>query len=156
MVCGEALRPFPLSTGQALEAWRRDGGVIERRGAENGRRSAACVLAHAELASACRALDRADEEQSALDACVELAPRNANAADAWDPEDLDKLAAALHNGRRVAEAERTARFALEKVEEVDPEYREVSARIERLGVAVSKDDEDQEFDDMFDSLILKE
>lgn len=44
----------------------------------------------------------------------------------------------------------------EKVEEIDSEYRDVSARIERLGVALSKDDEDAEFDDMFDNLILKD
>jgi len=44
----------------------------------------------------------------------------------------------------------------EKVEEIDSDYREVASRIERLGVALSKDDEDEEFDEMFDNMILKE
>ena len=44
----------------------------------------------------------------------------------------------------------------EKVEERDPTFRDVAVRIERLGVARTPEQEADEFDEMFDSMILKE
>jgi tetratricopeptide (TPR) repeat protein len=44
----------------------------------------------------------------------------------------------------------------EKVEEQNPEFRDVAARIERLGVAKSEEEEVDEFDEMFDNMILKD
>jgi predicted TPR repeat methyltransferase len=44
----------------------------------------------------------------------------------------------------------------EKVEEQDPTFRDVSARIERLGVAKTPQQEGDDFDNLFDSMILKD
>ena len=44
----------------------------------------------------------------------------------------------------------------ERVEEKDPEFRDVTARIERLGVPRSDAEEADEFDEMFDNMILKD
>jgi tetratricopeptide (TPR) repeat protein len=44
----------------------------------------------------------------------------------------------------------------EKVEEQNAEFRDVSGRIERLGVIKSEQQEVDEFDEMFDNMILKE
>src|SRR5262249_53104199 len=44
----------------------------------------------------------------------------------------------------------------EKVEERDPSFRDVSTRIERLGVKKSVQQEGDEFDAMFDSIVLKD
>ena len=44
----------------------------------------------------------------------------------------------------------------EKVEERDPRYRDVAQRIERLGTARTPEQEADEFDQMFDDMILKE
>jgi tetratricopeptide (TPR) repeat protein len=44
----------------------------------------------------------------------------------------------------------------EKVEERDPRYRDVAQRIERLGTARTPEQESDEFDEMFDNMILKE
>jgi tetratricopeptide (TPR) repeat protein len=44
----------------------------------------------------------------------------------------------------------------EKVEEIDPAFREVSLRIERLGVKKTEQQETDEFDTMFDNMIVKE
>jgi tetratricopeptide (TPR) repeat protein len=44
----------------------------------------------------------------------------------------------------------------EQVEEQDPEFRDVAERIERLGVIKSEEQEVDEFDEMFDNMILKD
>lgn len=44
----------------------------------------------------------------------------------------------------------------EKVEERNPSFRDVAERIERLGVSKSSNQEEEEFDDLFDNMILKE
>ena len=44
----------------------------------------------------------------------------------------------------------------EKVEERDPRFRDVVQRIERLGTARTPEQESDEFDEMFDNMILKE
>jgi tetratricopeptide (TPR) repeat protein len=44
----------------------------------------------------------------------------------------------------------------EKVEERNPTFRDVAERIERLGVSKSTSQEEEEFDDLFDNMILKE
>ncbi len=44
----------------------------------------------------------------------------------------------------------------EKVEEVDPTFRDVALRIERLGVKKTEEQETDEFDEMFDNMIVKE
>jgi tetratricopeptide (TPR) repeat protein len=44
----------------------------------------------------------------------------------------------------------------EKVEERDPRFRDVVQRIERLGTARTPEQESDEFDEMFDNMIMKE
>jgi tetratricopeptide (TPR) repeat protein len=44
----------------------------------------------------------------------------------------------------------------EKVEERSPQFRDVAERIERLGNSKSTNQEEEEFDELFDSMILKE
>jgi hypothetical protein len=44
----------------------------------------------------------------------------------------------------------------EKVEERNPTFRDVALRIERLGTARTPQQEADEFDEMFDNMILKE
>ena len=44
----------------------------------------------------------------------------------------------------------------EKVEERDARYRDIAQRIERLGTARTPEQESDEFDQMFDNMILKE
>ena len=44
----------------------------------------------------------------------------------------------------------------EKVEERDPKFRDVAHRIERLGTARTPEQESDEFDEMFDNMIMKE
>jgi tetratricopeptide (TPR) repeat protein len=44
----------------------------------------------------------------------------------------------------------------EKVEERNPQFRDVAQRIERLGTARTPQQEVDEFDEMFDNMILKE
>jgi tetratricopeptide (TPR) repeat protein len=44
----------------------------------------------------------------------------------------------------------------EKVEERNPNFRDVALRIERLGTARTPEQEADEFDEMFDNMIMKE
>jgi tetratricopeptide (TPR) repeat protein len=44
----------------------------------------------------------------------------------------------------------------EKVEERDPRYRDVAQRIERLGTTRTPEEEADEFDEMFDNMIIKD
>ncbi|HEX2677894.1 MAG TPA: tetratricopeptide repeat protein, partial [Polyangiales bacterium] len=44
----------------------------------------------------------------------------------------------------------------EKVEERNPSFRDVAQRIERLGVSRTAEQESDEFDEMFDNMIVKE
>jgi hypothetical protein len=44
----------------------------------------------------------------------------------------------------------------EKVEERDPRFRDVGLRLERLSTARTPEQEADEFDEMFDNMILKD
>ena len=64
--------------------------------------------------------------------------------------------AAAYAAQRKTDKASEALIWYEKVEERNPTFRDVALRIERLGVKKSAQQEVDEFDQMFDDMIVKE